>query len=106
MPGMVRKRYAAVWSHNGDPPLAGSLVLGSSFLTFDGTGHGRKLHEEVPYDAITAFELDRSREGRIAGRASLVLTVGDGNIRLGITETGALPELVEHLTLHEHADEP
>lgn len=86
---MTSKRYAAVWADNGDATV-GSLVLDDHALTFD----GRDRHETLEYSEIDSFELDRSRNGRLAGRASLVLLIGKRRVRLAIPETGALPELV------------
>jgi len=90
-----------VWAPNRGGQLVGSLVLGPTSLTFEGRGDGREMLERVRYADITSFELDRSKEGRIAGRASLLLTIGNRRVRLGMPETGALPELVEHLSARE-----
>jgi hypothetical protein len=91
---MTRARYAALWASNGDEPLVGSLVLGPEAMVFEGAG----FSEQIPYASISSFALDRSRQGRLAGRATIVLDLGDRHARLGMTEVGALSELLDVLS--------
>jgi len=94
---MSRTSYAAVWTGGGEP-LVGSIVLGPTSLILEGKGPGRELLERIRYDEITSLSVDRSRSGRLAGRASLVLEHGKRLVRLATPETGVLPELYERLS--------
>ncbi len=91
---MTRHTYAALWAEDGRQPLVGSLTVGMQSLSFEGRG----VHEDVDYDEIDSFTVDRSRSGRIGGRTSLVLALAGRQVRLAIAEPGALHELAEKLT--------
>ncbi|MHB8643845.1 MAG: hypothetical protein ACYDA3_13275 [Gaiellaceae bacterium] len=95
---MAGRRYAALWSEGGRRHLVGSVQLGSSTLSLEGSAPGFEAREQIRYSDITALELDRSSGGRVGGRTALVLVVGERRVRLGLTETGATHELVDELT--------
>jgi len=95
---MTGRTYAALWSEGDRRPLVGSVHLGTTALSLEGSAPGFDAREKIRYRDITSFELDRSSRGRLGGRTALVLFVGERRVRLGLTETGATHELAEVLT--------
>lgn len=92
---MSKKTYAAVWSDDRDPPLAGSVALDVSGIRLEGSSPSRQARLRIRYGDIEALHLGRDNSDRIAGRPALAFQIGDTRIRIAVPEPGALHELAE-----------
>ena len=90
--------YAAIWSDDGGR-LAGCVRLGSSSLHLDGSASAREARRRIPYAEISSLRLARNGDALLAGRPTLVVGArGIPEVRIAITQPGALHELLESLT--------
>jgi hypothetical protein len=107
---MSNRKYAALWSDDGQRPLAGTLVMAPTGLRLEGSASGRRSCRRIAYENIESLHLGRAGAERLGGRPVLVLDLGHARPRLRIAapEQGALYELAEalvHLT-HEKGRTP
>ncbi|HEU0304832.1 MAG TPA: hypothetical protein VFR32_09665 [Gaiellaceae bacterium] len=91
-------RYPVVWCEAAGPTYAGSLVLGPSSLTLDGSVGGARSVIELPYD-----ELMRVRAGtrgeRVRGRPTLLVEARGRTLRVAtLSEAGLMAEVADELT--------
>lgn len=96
---MTRRTYPALWSDNGSKPLVGVVELGSSSLQLEGAAAEREARRCVPFEKIASLRMGRNGAERLAGLPVLVLELRDGipDVRVAMTQPGALHELAETL---------
>ncbi len=94
---MPKRTYAALWSDDGERPLAGTVALSRTGLRFEGSASGRQALRRISYETIQGLHLGRSGAERLGGRPVLVLHLGDArpHLRIAAPEPGALHELTE-----------
>lgn len=96
---MSSQTYAAIWSDRRGQ-LAGSVSLGSGSLHLDGAAAGREARRRISYGDITSLHMARNGDARLAGRPAVVLELRtvEPDLRIAMTQPGALHEFLEFLT--------
>jgi len=93
---MTTPTYAAIWHDNGGQ-LAGSAKLGSRSLDLAGSAGGREARRRIAYGDIASLRMARNGNG-LAGRPAVVIeTRYIGDVRIAMTQPGALHEFMESL---------
>jgi hypothetical protein len=89
--------YGVLWSENGEPAYAGKLEVSRDRLVLEGSGRGRREHEELRPEEIEGVRVGRSKADRLGGRAVLVLERKSGeDVRVApIGAVGVLHELLD-----------
>ena len=95
----IMARYPVVWCEDSGPTYAGSLVLGPSSLTLDGSVAGDRSVVELPYDELERVRMAGARGERVSGRPTLLVGVRGRSLRIAaVNETGVMAELADALT--------
>jgi hypothetical protein len=95
----IIERYPVVWCEDAGPMYAGSLVLGPSSLTLDGSVAGARHVLELPYDELMRVRMAGERGERVRGRPTLLVGAAGHNVRIAVvSETGVMAEVADALT--------
>jgi hypothetical protein len=97
---MTRRTYPALWSDNGGEPLVGVVELDVRCVRLEGSAAGREACRRIAYESIASLRMGRNGDERLAERPVLVLVLADAtpDVRISMTQAGALHELAETLT--------
>jgi hypothetical protein len=95
----ITVRYPVVWIEGLGPTYAGSLVLGSTSLTLDGTAGGVRNAVELPYAELERVRMTRARGERVRDEPTLVVEGGGRSFRVAaVSEAGVMSEVADALT--------
>jgi hypothetical protein len=95
----MRTSYGVVWREGEQPLARGKLELFPRALRLDGMTGSKPTTREISYGDLAQIRIGRTREERIDGRPSLLLTPRSG-VSLSIAsvaQAGALAEIAERV---------
>lgn len=94
---VIIARYPVIWCEQAGLTYAGSLVLGPSSLTLDGSIGGARSVVELQYDELVHVGVAGRRE-RVRGRPTLIVDVGGRSLSIAfLSEAGVIAEAADAL---------